>query len=124
MTVKKVKWYNLFWVRFGAIILFIALLIYGATDTVAVHNLNEYLKTTIEDQIKEQKKADIKIEEQEKLIQKLKTAREKIYINENLDKIKSLEKQLEELRKQQLPKVEKIEPEKLNKYFQDLLKEK
>ncbi len=124
MTVKKVKWYNLFWVRILGVVLILILIYFGATKTVTYYNLNEYLKTEIETLKKKNVQLDSLYNQEKVKKEKIKIIRERIQVGEDIEKVKKLQKQLEELRKQQLPKVEKIEPEELNKYFQDLLKEK
>ena len=121
---KVVKWYNLFWVRISGVVLILLLIYFGATKTVTYYNLNEYLKTEIENLKKKNTELDSLYQKEKTKKEKVRIIKERIQIGEDIEKVKKLQKELEELRKQQLPKVDKIEPEELNKYFKDLLKEK
>lgn len=124
MRNKVVKWYNLFWVRILGVVLILILIYFGATKTVTYYNLNEYLKTEIETLKKKNIQLDSLYNQEKIKKEKIKIIRERIQVGEDIEKVKKLQKELEELRKQQLPKVEKIEPEELDTYFRQLLKNK
>ena len=120
---KVVKWYNLFWVRILGVVLILLLIYFAATKTVTYYNLDEYIKTGNEELKKENKKTDIEYKNVEEKKKKVKSTKEKIQVGEDIEKVKKLEKELQELRKQKPTPIDKISPEELDQYFRQLLKE-
>lgn len=124
MQNKKIKWYNLFWVRILGVLVIVFGIYMAARKTVTYYNLNEYLKTEIESLKKKNTSLDslYKLEKEKK--EKVKIIKERIQVAGDLERIKKLEKELEELRKKVPPKVEPLSPEDMTSYFKDLLKNK
>jgi hypothetical protein len=121
---KKVKWYNIFWVRITGVVLILLLIYFGVTQTPTYFNLTEYLKTGTEELKKENKKTDIEYNTVEEKRKKIKSIKDKIQVGEDIQNIKKFEKELQELRKQKPTPIDKISPEELDQYFRQLLKEK
>jgi Tfp pilus assembly protein PilN len=124
MIQKEIKWYNLFWVRILGVLVIVFGIYMAARKTVTYYNLNEYLKTEIESLKKKNTSLDslYKLEKEKK--EKVKIIKERIQVAGDLERIKKLEKELEELRKKVPPKVEPLSPEDMTSYFKDLLKNK
>lgn len=124
MQNKKIKWYNLFWVRILGVLVIVFGIYMAARKTVTYYNLNEYLKTEIESLKKKNTSLDslYKLEKEKK--EKVKIIKERIQVAGDLERIKKLEKELEELRKKVPPKVEPLSPEDMTSYFKGLLKNK
>lgn len=120
---RKTKWYQTWWFRISVVILVI-LLIFGGKEAITHYNYVESLKTHIKDQEKIITTQDslYKIKEAQK--EKIRVIREKISIQPDLERIKHLENQLLELRKQPPKQIDTLSPEELDKYFKNLLKEK
>lgn len=121
---KKVKWYNIFWVRILGVLLILLLIYFAATKTVTYYNLNEYLKTEIENLKKKNIELDSLYQKEKVKKEKVRIIRERIQVGEDIEKVKKLEKELQELRKQKPTPIDKISPEELDQYFRQLLKEK
>lgn len=118
---RKTKWYQSWWFRISTVVIII-LLIFGGKEAVTHYNYVESLKTEIKESEKQRLVQDslYKIKEAEKA--KIKIIREKIYIQPDLERIKHLENQLLELRKQPPKQIDTLSPEELDKYFKNLLK--
>lgn len=120
--IRKTKWYSTWWFRISVIVVVIVIIFFAVKKTNAYINYQEYLKTEIESLKRENTKLDslYKLKAAEK--EKIKVIREKISVQPELDRIKHLENQLLELRKQPPKQIDTLSPEELDKYLKNLLK--
>ena len=121
--IRKTKWYSTWWFRISVVVIII-LLVFGGKEAITHYNYVESLKTHIKSQDKKIETQDslYKIKEAQK--EKIRVIREKISIQPDLERIKHLENQLLELRKQPPKQIDTLSPEELDIYFKKLLKEK
>ena len=122
MQNKQVKWYNLFWVRLIGVLIIVLGIYIAARKTVTYYNLNEYLKTEIEGLKKQNKSLDSLYQIEKEKKEKIRVVKERIQVAWDLERIRQLEKEIEELRKQIPQQVEPLSPEDLDIYFRQLLK--
>lgn len=118
----RTKWYNKWWIKVAAGLMIIIILYIATKKTITYVNYQEYLKTEIETLKKENTKLDSLYKTKVLEKEKIKIIREKISIQSELDRLTELTKQLEEVRKTELNKIDTISPEQLQIYLQKELK--
>lgn len=117
MTMKE-KWYNKGWVKVAAGLMIVYLLYSNFKSSTLNHNLQEIHKTEINELKKQIIERDSLYNIAKNQKEKIKIIREKISIQSELDRLTELTKQLEEVRKTELNKIDTITPEQLQKYLQ------
>jgi len=114
----KEKWYNKGWVKVAAGLMIVYLLYSNFKSSTLNHNLQEIHKTEINELKKQIIERDSLYNIAKNQKEKIKIIREKISIQSELDRLTELTKQLEEVRKTELNKIDTITPEQLQKYLQ------